>query len=628
VIPSDRLQSILSQHPLAFDLLEALASYRRVEAGGVEHKPSSDLDVGASDILLALKLSEALESVARSAGELLTLRKLVIIEVLTEDEARLGHSMLSNLDRAYSKSIFDDIPVERADAQRPLFLHEYSRWADLRVQADLADAVRRNSLVLCLAAPGTESMPASMRNGADVITRFPDAGPQHLNLIFQAVLGQTSEAIKTLERTDRLTLSDVGAIVRPAQQIEDCVRKLRQCLQTTELPLALPKLDSAHGYGSAKAWGLSMAADYNQWRTGKLAWDGVPDRGVLLSGAPGTGKSTFPRLLAATLDAPLHVSSVARWSAQRYLSGTLSAASEIFRDAKAKPGVLFLDEMDGIGRRDQTSGEFKSYWDQIINHLLQLISEAMATPGLIIVAATNFPEQIDPALLRSGRLERHFHFDFPTMEERRMIIAQYANTSLPAKGLDEIAERTEGLTGADLQSLLRRANAAARRASERLSAQHVLQEREADIVTMTTPDIRRLRVYRAGQTLVKQALPSGSAFETLQSLRDKIAVLLAGRVAEELLLGSASNLGAKDLVAANRLAHDIEVRFGLGQSGLVTSAPHSAKSAQTSFVREHLELAEDVATRILVEKKHELEEGVRRAMFSLEATNVRAGTLH
>ena len=627
MIPSDRLQPILSQHPLAFDLLEALASYRRANAGGSEDKSSSELDVGASDMLLALKLSEALESVARSASELLTLRKLVIIEVLTEYEARLGHSMLCNLDRAYSKSIFDDIPVERADAQRPLFLHEYSRWADLRVQADLADAVRRNSLVLCLAAPGTESMPASMRNGADVITRFPDTGPQHLNLIFQVVLGQTSEAIKTLERTDRLTLSDVGAIVRPGQQVEDCVRKLRQCLQTNELPVTLPKLESAHGYGSAKAWGLTLASDYRQWRDGKLAWDDVPDRGVLLSGAPGTGKSTFPRLLAATLDAPLHVSSVAQWSAQRYLSGTLSAASEIFRDAQAKPGVLFLDEMDGIGRRDQTSGEFKAYWDQIINHLLQLISEAMATPGLIIVAATNFPEQIDPALLRSGRLERHFHFDLPTMEERRMIIAQYANTSLPAKGLDEVAERTEGLTGADLQSLQRRANAAARRANERLSTQNVLQELEADIVSMTTPDIRRTRAYRAGQTLVKQALPSCSAFETLQSLRDKIAVLLAGRVAEELLLGSASNLGAKDLVAANRLAIDIEMRFGLGQSGLVTTAPQSANSAHASFVQEHLELAEDVATRILVERKLELEEGVRRAMFSLEATD-RADTLH
>ncbi|MFB9344707.1 AAA family ATPase [Aminobacter aganoensis] len=168
----------------------------------------------------------------------------------------------------------------------------------------------------------------------------------------------------------------------------------------------LPRIETLAGYGEAAEWAMSLKEDLELWRAGELAWSEMSTR-ILLSGPPGTGKTLFARALCNTLQVPLVATSVATWLEPGYLGDALRRMSATFAEAEAmKPAIVFIDEIDGIGRRERR-GEWDQYWTSIVNRGLELLDGAVKTPGVIVVAATNNAQAIDPALLRSGRLEKH-----------------------------------------------------------------------------------------------------------------------------------------------------------------------------------------------------------------------------
>lgn len=168
----------------------------------------------------------------------------------------------------------------------------------------------------------------------------------------------------------------------------------------------IPKIETLSGYGEAADWAMALKQDLSLWQSGELAWSEMSTR-ILLSGQPGTGKTLYARALCNSLRIPLVATSVARWLEPGYLGDVLKRMSTTFVEAEAmKPAILFIDEVDGIGRRERR-GEWDQYWTSVVNRALELLDGATKTSGVIVVAATNTPEMIDPALLRSGRLERH-----------------------------------------------------------------------------------------------------------------------------------------------------------------------------------------------------------------------------
>ena len=147
---------------------------------------------------------------------------------------------------------------------------------------------------------------------------------------------------------------------------------------------------------------------------------------LLLSGAPGTGKTTFARALCNSLQIPLVATSVSTWLRGGHLNDVIDKMMKTFGEARAMaPAILFIDEIDGIGRRQSSEREYANYWNAVVNKALELFDGAIKSEGLIIIGATNRPGEIDETLTRSGRLETHIEIPKPDTAALTQIFAHH-----------------------------------------------------------------------------------------------------------------------------------------------------------------------------------------------------------
>lgn len=196
-------------------------------------------------------------------------------------------------------------------------------------------------------------------------------------------------------------------------------------------PLVL-RVETLTGYGVAKDWALALKLDLADYLSGNLAWSQMSTK-LLLSGPPGTGKTTFAKALCNTLQIPLVVTSVSTWLQGEYLHDVLDRLSSTFAEARAQaPCILFIDEIDGIGQRAPASRSYSDYWNACVNKLLELLDGATKTDGVIVVGATNRPDQIDEAIRRSGRLETHIEIPRPDIPTLAGILAHHLGSDLDA----------------------------------------------------------------------------------------------------------------------------------------------------------------------------------------------------
>ncbi|WQO67609.1 ATP-binding protein [Sinorhizobium medicae] len=154
---------------------------------------------------------------------------------------------------------------------------------------------------------------------------------------------------------------------------------------------------------------------------------------LLLHGPPGTGKTTFARALCNSLQVPLVVTSVSTWLQGGHLNDVIDKMAKTFAEARAlAPSILFIDEIDGVGKRQPAEQEYADYWNTMVNKALELLDGAVKSEGLVIVGATNRPDQIDDAIKRSGRLETHIEIPMPDVATLAEIFAYHLGDEVAA----------------------------------------------------------------------------------------------------------------------------------------------------------------------------------------------------
>ncbi len=324
-------------------------------------------------------------------------------------------------------------------------------------------------------------------------------------------------------------------------------------------------------------------------------------RGVLLVGPPGTGKTLLARAVAGEASVPFFSISGSEF-VEMFVGVGAARVRDLFEQARSKaPCIIFIDELDALGRARHAGGALGGHdeKEQTLNQLLVELDGFDASSGIVIVAATNRPEILDPALLRAGRFDRQVLVDRPDKRGREEILRVHIKkiTVAPSVKLEDVASLTPGFTGADLANLV---NEAALVATRRGASDVTLADFTAAIERIVaglekrnrllSPQERRVVAHHEmGHALVAAALPGtdpvhkvsiiprgvGALGYTIQrptedrylmvreELEKKMAVLLGGRAAEHLIFGHLSTGAADDLMKATEIARSMVMRYAM-----------------------------------------------------------------
>ena len=370
------------------------------------------------------------------------------------------------------------------------------------------------------------------------------------------------------ESTNKVTFSDVAGLTEEKEEVQELIDFLKNPKKFQRLGARIPK-------------------------------------GVLLVGPPGTGKTLLARAVAGEANVPFYFISGSEF-VELFVGVGASRVRDMFKQAKqSAPCLIFIDEIDAVGRqRGAGLGGGHDEREQTLNQLLTEMDGFGANEGIIIIAATNRPDVLDPALLRPGRFDRQVQVNLPDCKGRREILGVHARNKIFAKNvkLENIAERTVGFSGADLENLLNEAALLAVRRDKnaitmaeideahdrvlmgpaktskkytendkKLVAYHEAGHAVLGIKLDGANDVQKITIiprgYAGGYTMM---LPKEERFTaTKKELLERITGLLGGRVAEEMIFNEVTTGAHNDFEQATKIARAMVTEYGMSSLGPV-----------------------------------------------------------
>jgi cell division protease FtsH len=465
--------------------------------------------------------------------------------------------------------------------------------------SDVAGTLASGRSVVGIAVTPELVLPSTLVAATDIRIDLT-LGSRVVRNVVRKLSGETMPRINDRDVAG-LDLNDVVAALRPHTRARAMVARIRSAARNFAGAAGTadaPDLVTAIEYGAAREWGLALARDMRDFRSGTLPWSAV-DRGAIFHSGPGMGKSVLARSLARACDAALVVGSVGELFAAStgHLDGVIKSMRELFAKAvAAAPCILFLDEIDGLPSRESLDSRNRDFWMPLIEDFMLLLDDATSArrEGVVVIGATNRIAAVDPAILRPGRLERAIELIPPGPDGIQNILRFHAR-ELRGEDLGPVAGLLEGFTPAEIMETVRAARRFARQADRGLCVDDIATA--ALPLPMVSPRaLYRIAVHEAGHVVLAAASGLGEVrsvriggrngaggvtsidpevgdLVTRSSIERRVVGILAGRAAEIALLGTAS-AGAggsklSDLAMATHLLASMSLSYGLGDDELI-----------------------------------------------------------
>jgi len=379
-------------------------------------------------------------------------------------------------------------------------------------------------------------------------------------------------------------------------------------------------------------------------------------RGVLLVGPPGTGKTLLARAIAGEANVPFFTISGSDF-VEMFVGVGASRVRDMFEQAKKNaPCIIFIDEIDAVGRhRGAGLGGGNDEREQTLNQLLVEMDGFESNEGIILIAATNRPDVLDPALLRPGRFDRQIVVPNPDVVGREKILKVHARKVplAPDVDLKTVARGTPGFSGADLMNLVNEAALLAARRGKRLVMMSEFEDAKDKVMMgaerrtlVMTEDEKRLTAYHEGghaivalnvaatdpvhkATIIPRGRALGMVMQlperdklsmSLEQMTSRLAIMMGGRVAEEMIFGreKVTSGAASDIEQATRLARMMVTRWGLSDElGTVAYGENQEEVFLGHSVSRQQNVSEETAQKIDAEIRRLVEDGLAEARMIL-----------
>ena len=471
-------------------------------------------------------------------------------------------------------------------------------------------AVKTGHKVLAL-APDANSMSPVSRAMCERVLAWPPLSGQMIIEILRVTHTATGDL--SVDVLAELLPPDNDIAVLPLTVIEgafleDTTISVAAALATAAkrfrtVPTAATTLDDIILNANTRGPVDRLVADIASWKSGQILWNEVSSS-ILLYGPQGNGKTLLASAVAGSLQVPLIATSYSDCQKHGHQGDMLKALSGKVDEAiRSAPSVFFLDEMDTFTHRDRPNRS-SDYIVGVVNGLLEHLSRLNNTPGVVVLGATNYPDMIDPAVVRPGRFDLKLELSNPDRASVLKILELFLGSDAKDISLSGIADQLLGSSGAQVASLVREARGLARAEKHPLDRSH-LETAARRICPVLDQDLLwRIAVHEAGHIVVAHALglpPAERAtitstggfvdipspqLESEQAAQNRICSLLGGRAAERVILGEALNgsgLGQNsDLELATKLAGQMLYEWALGDQLVFTPLGVQAKDKKTT----------------------------------------------